>query len=242
MVKATGTNTLGFIVWTVVLTIVTWLATVIQQTGTLRSKGTHHPFGTAVSQSLAAGSYSAGAVAIFTLFAWVLSCCFMVYNDHVSLVADNIELRKRLDVSTTSIRIKGMIMNQNQRHEAIAQIWLAVDNIGESTTLRDWALSINTSKGVFPAAHTVGQPALKGGLNIPFLDIEFQRPVGIVADMQGYVTFAVPKLSQAQLADLHLDPDATLTVSATDFRGRTILATRNIEQLWNEWHEVRPNK
>ena len=38
MVTATGTNTLGFIVWTFALAVVTWLATVVQQTVELKSR------------------------------------------------------------------------------------------------------------------------------------------------------------------------------------------------------------
>ena len=96
MVKATGTSTLGFIIWTVALAAASWFATVIQQAMSLRSKGTPHPFQTSFVQSLSTGLYTAGAVFILTLVAWSIFGVITIYQDHVSLVAKNLELGKTI--------------------------------------------------------------------------------------------------------------------------------------------------
>lgn len=245
MVNATSTNTLGFIIWTVALTAVVWFATVVQKFFDLRAEKVQQPFYSAIAQSARAGFYTCGAVIVLTLLAWAVACIVTVYQDHAALINQveqlQEELRKR-DQPVLTFRIKGWIANQDQDHNAIVQVWLAVDNSGEPETLRDWALNIQTNDELIPARHSIGQAPLKGGLNIPFLDKEFQRPVGTIADMQGYVTFVVPGIDQARFDKLYLDRQATLVVAAIDSRGRTIKAGKNIYETWTEGHRRTPAK
>lgn len=243
MVTATGTNTLGFIVWTLALTIFTWFATIIQQTRQLKSNGSADPFLTAFKGSVGSGLYSFAGIIALALIAWAISVVVAVYKDHVALVESNSQLTKQLaawDENHITLRINGWISNQDQNHNAIVQVWLAVDNTGEPSVLRDWKITLKIGNLLREGRNSVGQAPLKGSLTIPFLDREFQRPVGTVADMQGYITFGLPGINGKDFADLYLDRSATLIVSARDSHGRTISAEKNIYETWLEGHETRP--
>jgi len=245
MVAATGTNTLGFSVWTVALTIVIWLATVVQQAFELNAKGVPRPFWVAVAKSAASGLYTCAAVAVLTMLALTVSCVVTIYREHVALTNRITQLEAQLrerDHPSLSLRINGWIGNQDQDHNAIVQLWLALDNFGDPETLRGWGLTVSTSDKVFAGKHTIGQAPLKHGLDLPFLDKEFQRPVGTVADMQGYVTFVVPGIDQTHFDRLYLDRPATLIVTAIDSKGRIVKAEKNIYETWKEGHRRMPAK
>ncbi len=180
-------------------------------------------------------------VAYAALFSWAV--IHTVYRDHVKLMAKNAALKQQLaksKVANLSMHIKGWIDNQDENHNAIVQVWLGVDNSGEPDTLSDWSLDVKTGHIIREGSHSIGQGALKSSLNLPFLDIEFQRPVGIVADMEGYVTFGLHGMNQQQFNSLYLDHSAVLIVSAVDSKGRQITAEKNIYQTWLEGNENRP--
>jgi hypothetical protein len=243
MVAGTGTNTLGFIVWTVVLTIVMWLATIVQQAFELKIKGIPHPFWVAVAKSANSGLYTCGAVIVLTMLALMVSCIVTIYREHNELTSRIAQLQQKLrerDQPSLSLRIKGWIVNQDQDHNAIVQLWLTLDNWGDPETLRGWELIVKTGDKVFAGRHTIGQEPLKYGLDIPFLDKEFQRPVGTVADMQGYVMFVVPGIDQAHFNNLHLDDSATLIVTAIDSKGTIVKAEKNVYETWKEGHRSMP--
>lgn len=184
-------------------------------------------------------------VFLLVVLVWVGSAVKVIYDDHLALAQNIVELKNELrnkEVSPLSLRIRGWIVNQDQNHNAIVQMWLGIDNSGDPSTLRDWKIIVKTGNVSREGRHTIGQSALKGGLNLPFLDIEFQRPVGVVADMEGYVTFAIPGMDQRQFDDLHLDHCAALMVTAVDSQKRVVSAEKNIYQTWLEGHEIRPAK
>jgi hypothetical protein len=177
------------------------------------------------------------------MVAWSIAVISVVYKDHVALVERiavlHEELAKR-GLIHFSLRIKGWIDNQDQNQDAIVQVWLAVDNSGQPDTLSGWQLSIKAGDFVREGTHGIGQPTLKGSLTIPFLDTEFQRPVGTVADVQGYVTFRIKGMNQQEFDNLYLDRSAILVVSAVDSKGMRIEAAKNIYQTWLEGHETVP--
>jgi hypothetical protein len=246
MVTATGTNTLGFFVWTLALTVMGWLATVGDGYYKNYRQHAHDPLASAFRDSWFTGVLLLAGVSILVLVAWAFSTVVVVYQDHTLLVNSIAQLEGQLQKHESAIitlRIKGWIGNQDQDHNAIVQLWLAVNNSGDdSQTLSNWELAVRTSDKTFTGRHTIGQPPLKGGLNIPFLDKEFQRPVGAVADMQGYVTFIVLGIDQARFDKLYLDRQATLAVTAIDSRERTIKAEKNIYETWAEGHRRTPAK
>jgi hypothetical protein len=175
----------------------------------------------------------------------LLSWCILrvVYQHHEDLTSRLRGLQRQFDASNQSsmaIKIKGWIDNQDQNQNAIIQVWLSVDNSGQLETLRDWELAVKVGNVLREGRHSIGQAALLSSLNIPFLDTEFQRPVGVVADMQGYVTFGIKGMNQAEFDSLYLDHSATLIVSAIDSKGRRITAEKNIYETWLEGHERRP--
>lgn len=244
MVKATGTSTLGLVVWTVAIAVASWIAIVIQKHGDLTKSRDARPWQNAVVQSWQTGAYTLGAIFLVGFLAWVVFCCVAIYQDHMGLLEKNNNLTaelQRLKTGSMTMRIKGYITNENQHHDAIQQVWLSVDNSGEPTTLSNWTLTIPTSNGEIKGVHTPGQRALSASLNIPFLDAEFSRPVGIVSDFNGYVTFATPGTDRKQVDALYLDRGSEIVVRATDRLGREVVARKNIRELWDAGHEVRPN-
>jgi len=243
MVAATGTNTLGLLVWTLVLTIFTWFATVLYQMHQMKSKGVRAPFITAISESLGSGLYTYAAILALAIFAWGIFIVIAVYRDHNTLIERNAILHDQLvkrDQSYIALHIKGWISNQDEDHNAIVQVWMAIDNTGASNTLRDWKIGIRVGNVLHEGRNSFGQMPLKSSLNIPFLDKEFQRPVGTVAEMQGYVTFGVPGIDGQEFANLYQDHSAAIIVSAKDSNGRTVLAEKNIYETWLEGHKTRP--
>jgi len=142
-----GTNTLGFIVWTLALAFVTWLATVFSNCRA-SIKGVVHPFVTAFGKSAASGLYTLASVFALAALVWSISIVVVVYRDHNSLTGTVVSLREQLakrTVADISLRIKGWIDNQNQHHEAIVQVWLGIDNSGEADTLRGWTIAIKVA-------------------------------------------------------------------------------------------------
>lgn len=243
MVSATSTNTVGFFVWTVAITIAGWLVSVGDAYYKNYRSHSANPLVSALRDSWFTGLLMLSGVITLTLLAWGVSTVVVIYRGHLSLVETNSVLREQLaerNAIHLALRIKGWITNQDQNRNAIVQVWLAVDNSGGPDTLRDWKLSVRTGNVIREGRHTIGQPALKGGLNIPFLDVEFQRPVATVADVQGYVTFSVVGVNQRQFNDLYLDHSTTLIVSAIDSKGRTVSAEKNNYQTWLEGHETTP--
>jgi len=242
MVRATGTSTLGFIVWTLAIAFAGWMALVLQKRIELARNHDPRPLYNAVCQSAMSGVYSFGIIFVVTVSAWAIFCAVAVYRDHNELVEKNRALTEevtKLKTGSIQLQIKGWIGNQNQNGFAIMQMWLSADNFGEPSVLRNWMVKIHTSKGDIEGRHTPGQLPLKGSLNIPFLDAEFVKPVGVVSGLDGYVTFVIPGLNQQQLGNLHLDPVATCIVSAEDQLNRPVTASKSIPQLWNEGHETR---
>src|ERR1700680_3219604 len=92
MVRATGTTTLGFIVWTLAITAVGWVVTVVTNWLELGRAKTVSPFQQAIASSRLPGIIL--AVAVFGLVFVVYSVFLVqtVYRDHQSLVARNREL------------------------------------------------------------------------------------------------------------------------------------------------------
>jgi len=88
MVKATGTTTLGFIVWTLAIAVVGWSATVASRWLDLRKERPLNPFRTALRSSVRPGTIPAlgfGFLVLLTLSMFVVNT---TYDDHQSLVAE----------------------------------------------------------------------------------------------------------------------------------------------------------
>lgn len=95
MVRATGTTTLGFIIWTLALTAVGWAATVAVRWIELKRENTTSPFEKALLSSRLPGIFLAGGVFVLVLVVFWFFLALTVYRDHQSLVAENKKLADR---------------------------------------------------------------------------------------------------------------------------------------------------
>ena len=100
MVKATGTTTLGFIVWTVALSAIGWIASVAAKWYALRKTSTSQPFSQTLRGSILAGEFLAVGMIGLVLISCAVFLVLTVYNDHQSLVnATNLLFKKRTDLA-----------------------------------------------------------------------------------------------------------------------------------------------
>jgi hypothetical protein len=95
MVKATGTNTLGFVVWTLAIAAIGWASTVDDRWLELRREGAEKPLREAFLASLWIGVFMAAGVGVLVLGAFALSLVHTVYAEHQAAVRDNATLRDR---------------------------------------------------------------------------------------------------------------------------------------------------
>jgi len=101
MTSATSTNTLGFVLWTLLLAVVGWAAQVAASWANLGKTGDPTPLRTALAKSLLAVLFSAGGILVLVLIVWSIFAVVVVYRDHQSFIADNNALRIRVSELTT---------------------------------------------------------------------------------------------------------------------------------------------
>jgi hypothetical protein len=92
MTNATGTTTLGFLVWTIAIAIVAWMVSVVAKLIELRKQRGERPFQRAVSASLLSAGLSFGSIFTVVVFVWAGFVILTVYDDHQALVKRNQEL------------------------------------------------------------------------------------------------------------------------------------------------------
>src|SRR6266481_5195685 len=106
MIRATGTTTLGFVVWTVLIAAIGWAATIATKWLGLRRNKTPFAFRSAMRDSKWSGIFNAAGIGLLVVIAFCVFVVRTVYDDHVSLVvqkeklvnlnaATNVELQKR---------------------------------------------------------------------------------------------------------------------------------------------------
>jgi len=95
MITATGTTTLGFVVWTLSLTAVGWASALTAKWFELRGQRIANPFRQALGGSVLTGLFLAGGIVgllFIALFAFIVRT---VYQDHESLVHDRDSFAER---------------------------------------------------------------------------------------------------------------------------------------------------
>jgi hypothetical protein len=92
LVRATSTNTLGFIVWTVAITVMSWAATLAGTWFQLKREDVQHPFARAFRNSLWPGLFEAAGIVVLVLCGWSIFAAKTVYEDHQSHVLENTRL------------------------------------------------------------------------------------------------------------------------------------------------------
>jgi len=105
MVRATGTTTLGFALWTVAFTAVGWASGVVAKWYELKNRRSPNPLGQAVRESARAGEFLAIGVGAVVVVAYGLFVAGTIFEDHESLVRTNhvlaaskADLQRDLDV------------------------------------------------------------------------------------------------------------------------------------------------
>jgi hypothetical protein len=95
MVAKTGTNTLGFWVWTVALTIMGCLASVGGNYWHLRLQLIPHPLTQAIEDSWFASALVVGGGAVLVALAWSASTIYLIYLEHKGLEKEIEHLHKQ---------------------------------------------------------------------------------------------------------------------------------------------------
>lgn len=89
LVSASGTSTLGFVLWTIGITVIGWAATVAANWFDLWRAKYNQPFRAALARSVTAGTFLAGFVFVFVAITYGCFVIRTVYDDHQHLVAEN---------------------------------------------------------------------------------------------------------------------------------------------------------
>ncbi|HEV2960624.1 MAG TPA: hypothetical protein VG649_02285 [Candidatus Angelobacter sp.] len=121
MVRATGTTTLGFIVWTLALSAVGWAATVAGRWLELKRENTVNPFRKALFSSLWPGVFLAGGVFGLVLCAVVVFMFITIFDDHQILVKANSEFRQNTgnSISDLNKRIKDLESSVEKKKQSV---------------------------------------------------------------------------------------------------------------------------
>jgi hypothetical protein len=82
MVSETGTSTLGFIVWIVALTVMSWLSAVVHGFLKRRKIEREGAFCFTVRESLTSGLLPLAGVSFLAAIAWGISATVIIYQDH----------------------------------------------------------------------------------------------------------------------------------------------------------------
>jgi hypothetical protein len=245
MVAATGTNTLGFFVWTLALTVMSWLATVGD--GYLKNHRQRLPnplFG-ALRDSWFSGTLLLAGVVLLVMIAWAVSTVVVIYRDHTGLVAENAQLRESLASRGTrglSLKISGIVMSEVNGDSTRLQLTIVAANDGEPTVARGWKMTLHTSHGDLSSFHAFGDTIAKGSLDLPRLDARLQQPIDGGVEVPGLVSFVIKHVSKSLVEKLKDDPSATVMVSVLDRNDKEIRTERNIAEMAAERFVHMPSK
>jgi hypothetical protein len=92
MIRATGTTTLGFVVWTVLIAAMGWAATIAAKWFELKKNKTSSPLRSALRDSVWSCVFTACGISILVVFAFCVFVFRTVYEDHESLVVQDQKL------------------------------------------------------------------------------------------------------------------------------------------------------
>ena len=234
MVRATGTTTLGFFVWTVGLSILVSLVVTAGKLSELKTQGVSHPLASALSQS-GIGTFL-GVLAGLVILAWGYSFLVTVYGDHISLAEENRKLREALTHRANcglSLRIDELWAESLEPNSTLIQLILAASNDGEEITVADWTLDIQipSLKRIVGMPHALPRPPIKGLPDVRRLDEMFQKPVGMLNKRPGYLSFVAENLNIERIEKLCDDYTTEIRVSAWDSLGRPVYAKKGVSEL-----------
>jgi hypothetical protein len=102
MTGSTSTNTLGFILWTIALTAILWLAAVCADWWKRRNEA--NAFREAFAGSLVSGIFSAIGVTVLVLLVWGWFIMRTVFDDHQWQVGQRQQLEKQIPAQENEIQ------------------------------------------------------------------------------------------------------------------------------------------
>jgi len=168
MIRATGTTTLGFVVWTVLIAAIGWAATIATKWLGLRRNKTPFAFRSAMRDSKWSGIFNAAGIGLLVVIAFCVFVVRTVYDDHVSLVvqkeklvnlnaATNVELQKRKThiypneplFSNINSLLMAFDMYRHARHGEPCVIWISVPPTATSNLSSEIAQFSNSVSDCF---------------------------------------------------------------------------------------------
>jgi hypothetical protein len=102
LTKASGTTTLGILVWTIAIAIASWAAATIAKWLELKKDQARSPFRSALHDSTSVGKFTAAAIGTLIFFVFLGFMVRTVYRDHEELVAKV----RELDASKTMAEVE----------------------------------------------------------------------------------------------------------------------------------------
>jgi hypothetical protein len=96
MVAATGTTTLGFFVWTFAVTVMGWLATVVESYLKLNGQKIQNPLTQSLQDSWFTGLLLLAGVTVLLVLAWAVSTVVLIYKEHQSLLGERDQIKQVL--------------------------------------------------------------------------------------------------------------------------------------------------
>ena len=240
MVRATGTTTLGFIVWTLALTLIGWVATVAARWLELKRENNISPLRTALLRSGLRGLFIFGGLFVLVVLAFLISTVYTVYNDHHYLVEANKTLRRPtqpqiqlfLDEWGFAERVVGDKGAPLIKQFGTAAVMVAtVRNLGPPSIADDWSLSINLpgrtdtlNPGLMDFNFKHPGPIYVGGDIIPFDKLLYREtltPIATGDKKQGIIAFFVYGMTMKELTQKGTE----LTLTCHNIAGTAITAT-----------------
>jgi hypothetical protein len=148
LVSATGTTTLGFVLWTLAITAISWIAAVAGTWVQLkRAKQSIHPWREALSSSVWTGLFLVVGISVLVTVAYGVFVVRTVYTDHLNWVAStkNLLLENRA-LKSKLIDLQTSLDAANSRKPVVVQ---AQDLPLRITTQEygSWAMSNNDKPG-----------------------------------------------------------------------------------------------
>ena len=185
MVRATGTTTLGFIVWVLALTAILWAAGVAANWLDLRRKRTPAPLVKALLGSRSLGIFSATGVGLLVLTVFSIFFVQTVYGGHQWLVAENKRLAdenvvlsanlnwRKHNISTTDPIFRNIVglLGSFQAYRINLKgspcvIWITApaDSLPLASSLAQLSNSVSgcSTFGPFPSGNPDGEDVLDG--------------------------------------------------------------------------------
>jgi hypothetical protein len=168
MIRATGTTTLGFVVWTILITAVGWAATIAAKWFELKRNKTSFPFRSAMRDSARARAFTGTGIGLLVVATFCAFVVRTVYDDHEFLVvqkqklislnaAANEEVQKRKIHIYPNEPVFGNInsllmafdMYRHARHGEPCVIWISVPPTANSNISGEVAQFSNSVSDCF---------------------------------------------------------------------------------------------